>query len=42
MNFEGKSFKIIERDFVNESDVVRHDPTKLANTIKDLTDGWIK
>jgi uncharacterized cofD-like protein len=37
MSFEWKNFKIIERDFVNESDVVRHDPTKLANTIKDLT-----
>lgn len=40
--FNGKKYKIIERDFVNESDVVRHDPKKLAQTIKDLTTGWIK
>lgn len=40
--FDGKPYKIIERDFVNESDVVRHDPMKLAKAIKDLVDGWIK
>ncbi len=40
--FEWKNYKIIERDFVNESDVVRHDPIKLAQTIKDLSDWWIK
>jgi hypothetical protein len=39
MNFSNKKYKIIERDFINESDVVRHDPIKLANTIKDLTQG---
>lgn len=41
-DFEWKKYKIIERDFVNESDVVRHDPIKLANTIKDLTTWWVK
>lgn len=40
--FDWKKYKIIERDFVNESDVVRHDPVKLAQTIKDLTEWWIK
>lgn len=40
--FEGKKYTIIERDFVNESDVVRHDPKKLAQTIKDLSLWWIK
>ncbi len=40
--FTGKSYKIIERDFVNESDVVRHDPMKLAKTIKDISEQWIK
>jgi len=40
--FEWKKYKIIERDFVNESDVVRHDPKKLAQTIKDLSGWWIK
>lgn len=40
--FDWKKYKIIQRDFVNESDVVRHDPVKLANTIKDISDWWIK
>lgn len=40
--FDWKKYKIIERDFVNESDVVRHDPVKLAQTIKDISEGWIK
>ena len=41
-NFEWKTYKIIQRDFINESDVVRHDPIKLAKTICDLVDWWIK
>ncbi|MBW7954366.1 YvcK family protein [Candidatus Gracilibacteria bacterium] len=40
--FEGKKYKIIERDFVDEGDVVRHHPLKLAKTMKDLVSGWIK
>lgn len=40
--FEWKKYKIIERDFINESDFVRHDPRKLALTIKDLIEWWIK
>lgn len=36
MDFSSRRFKIIERDFVNESDVVRHDPKKLAATLIDI------
>lgn len=35
-DFTWKSYKIIETDLVNESDVVRHDPMKLWNVIKSL------
>jgi len=42
MDFSSRRFKIIERDFVNESDVVRHDPKKLAATLIDICRGWIK
>jgi hypothetical protein len=42
MNFWDKSYKIIERDFVNESDVVRHDPQKLAAVLIDICRRWIK
>lgn len=40
--FRDKKYKIIERDFVDESDVIRHDPIKLAETLKDLMNWWIK
>ena len=42
MNFEWKNYKVIECDFLNESDVVRHDPKKLAGTLMDICRGWIK
>lgn len=42
MDFQGKKYTIIERDFINESDVVRHDPKKLAEVIKELSEWWIK
>lgn len=35
-NFMSRRFRIIESDFVNESDVVRHDPIKLAKTLIDI------
>ena len=35
-DFSWKSYKIIESDFVNESDIVRHDPVKLAKVIGDV------
>lgn len=41
-SFEGKTYKIIERDFLDESDYVRHHPIKLAKVIADIVDGWIK
>ena len=41
-DYSSRKFKIIERDFVNESDVVRHDPKKLAATLIDICRGWIK
>lgn len=42
MDFASRRFKIIERDFVNESDYVRHDPQKLAHSLIDVCRGWIK
>jgi len=42
MDFWDKSYKIIARDFVNESDVVRHDPHKLAAVLIDICRQWIK
>lgn len=42
MDFGDKTYKIIERDFVNESDVVRHDPQKLAAVLIDICRRWIK
>ncbi len=42
MCFENKRYKIIERDFIDESDYIRHNPTKLSKAIIDITEGWIK
>jgi len=42
MDFSDKSYKIIERDFIDESDYVRHNPKKLAKSIIDIAEGWIK
>ena len=41
-DFSGKSYKIIERDFLDESDFVRHNPQKLANVFLDIINWWIK
>lgn len=35
-SFMSRRFRIIEEDFVNESDVVRHDPIKLAKVLIDI------
>jgi hypothetical protein len=35
-DFISRRFKIIEENFVNESDVVRHDPIKLAKVLMDV------
>ena len=37
-----KDIKIVERDFTSETDYIRHDPRKLARTIEDFANGWIK
>jgi hypothetical protein len=35
-NFLAKDYKIINTDLINESDVVRHDPEKLAKIIREI------
>lgn len=40
--FEWKSYKVIERDLLNETDFVRHSPDKLASVIADIIDGWVR
>ncbi len=42
MCFDSKRYKVIERDFLDESDYVRHNPTKLSKAIIDIAEGWIK
>lgn len=39
--FISRRFKIIERDFVNASDLVRHSPKKIAKVIEELIEGNI-
>lgn len=41
-NFAGRRATLVERDLVNATDVVRHDPDKLYSLIVDIIDGWIK
>ena len=36
MDFSKANYQIIEQDFVNEGDVVRHDPIKLARVILEI------
>ncbi len=40
--FEWKWYKVIEWDMVNDDDIVRHDPMKLAKVLEDIVNGWIK
>ena len=42
MDFSDKSYKVIESDFIDESDVVRHHPQKLAKVLIDICRWWIK
>ncbi len=42
MCFSNKNYKVIERDFIDESDYVRHNPAKLSKAIIDIVEGWIK
>lgn len=41
MDFSDKNYHVIERDFVNESDVVRHSPVKIALAIQEVCEGKI-
>lgn len=41
-DFDWKTYKVIERDLLNETDFVRHKPEKLAAVISDIIDGWVK
>ena len=36
MDFSGKKYKVIERDLVNQSDLVRHSPPKMAGVIEEF------
>ena len=40
--FTAKGIKLIERDLASDTDYIRHDPRKLAQTIEDFASGWIK
>ncbi len=40
--FKWKWYKIIEWDIVNDDDIIRHDPMKLAKVLEDIVSGWIK
>lgn len=42
MEFASRRFKVIESDFINESDFVRHDPQKLAKILMEICRGWIR
>lgn len=42
MDFTGKHYKLVKRDFVNEKDYVRHSPIKLAKVLEELIHGWMK
>ena len=37
-----KGIKLVERDFTSETDYIRHNPRKLAQTVEDFASGWIK
>ncbi|EKE29849.1 MAG: hypothetical protein ACD_2C00088G0014 [uncultured bacterium (gcode 4)] len=37
-----KSYKVVERDLINEDDFIRHNPKKLSETIIDFIGWWIK
>jgi len=40
--FANKWYKVIEWDMVNDDDIVRHDPMKLAKVLEDIVNWWIK
>lgn len=38
MDFTGKNYEIIDQDFIDEADIVRHHPAKLAEVIIDIAE----
>ncbi len=40
--FRGKSYKVLERDIVNDEDYVRHHPIKLSHILEEIIGGWVK
>lgn len=40
--FKSKSYKVLERDIVNDEDYVRHHPLKLAHILEEIVEGWVK
>ena len=41
-SLEAGGIKVVERDYISETDYIRHNPRKLAQTIEDFASGWIK
>jgi 2-phospho-L-lactate transferase/gluconeogenesis factor (CofD/UPF0052 family) len=41
MDFSEKKYTIIQRDFVNDTDLVRHSPSKIATVIEEMLEGKI-
>lgn len=41
-NAISKTYRVIERDLLNEDDFIRHNPMKLRAVIEDFVHGWIK
>ena len=37
-DFSEKKYKVIEHDFADEADIVRHNPAKLATAIMKITE----
>ena len=37
-----KGIKLVERDFTIETNYLQHNPVKLAKTVEDFANGWVK
>jgi len=42
LDFSGKTYEVLEYDFVNESDVIRHDPGKLSKALIGLAQNQLE
>ncbi len=40
--FAWKSYKVLERDILNDDYYVRHHPLKLAHILEEIVEGWVK